>query len=55
MLRSTHEEEEEEEDHAGVSQGQPDVKLLGNPQWPPNFDTRTQTRGQLLRNAQATK
>ena len=27
--------------NAGVSQGQPDVKLLGNPQWPPNLVTRT--------------
>ena len=27
--------------HAGVSQSQPDVKLLGNPQWLPNLVTRT--------------
>ena len=38
--------------HAGVTQGQPEVKLLGNPQWPTNLETTTPTRGQLLRNAQ---
>ena len=31
--------------HVGVSQGQPEVKLLWNPKWPPNLVTRTPDQG----------